>query len=174
MLHNLRRMSVQLLTYRPRSFDWTLCLQTDNLNQVDDTTHIIGFILLTCQTVNLDRNCRVRLFLKQGKVMRQHFSILNWRVLERREAHQRQGKSIDMECDQRERCDGEGTTNVLVHVTQSFMLFCMRLQGRSQVTVMKAQAILYDREYSLSLPLWRTFFSLRDLDSPRRFSNSIL
>lgn len=53
----------QLLANRPRRLCGTSNLQPDNLDQIDQPTHIIRFILLASQAIYLHRDCRKRLLL---------------------------------------------------------------------------------------------------------------
>jgi hypothetical protein len=56
-------VNLQLFANSSSSFGGSRRLNTDNLDQVDDTTEIVFLVLLACHAVNLDRHSRVWLSL---------------------------------------------------------------------------------------------------------------
>lgn len=64
MAYDFDSFDSQFLSNRSCGFGRTFCLQPDDFNQVYNTGHVIPFILLACQAVDLDRDGGVWFFLE--------------------------------------------------------------------------------------------------------------
>jgi len=64
--------TLQLLSNRSGSLDWTFCLQSYDFDEVRNATHVISIILSAGHSVDLDRNGSVRLPLEREETKRQH------------------------------------------------------------------------------------------------------